>query len=455
VSAPYISGRGSTWLKRKGAQKQEFVIGGFTPVARTGRGIGALLLGYYDGGRFIYAGRCGTGFSQELERTLRVRLDALVQKLPSFAELPREARENAIWVKPELVAQIAFSAWTKDNLIRQSSFQSLREDKSPSEVVRESAVVEDDSARSARSAPIPDRRPTTALALTKPYKILDEASGTTKQQIAEYYLAVAEYMLPQVADRPLSVLRCPNGIGKQAFFQKHIASGLPAAVHTVAIQNRKTGKSEEFPTLNSADGLVGMAQLGVLEIHPWGSKNDAVDKPDRIIFDLDPDEAVTWRMLAEAAQDLRLRLQQFKLASYVKSTGGKGLHVVVAIEPEHDWAAIKQFSYALVVQMEKENPKLYTTNMSKAMRKNRIYLDYLRNDRESTAIAPFSTRARSGVPVAVPLEWKELGLASRPVFHVSDFSEWRTRLRRDPWKQMLREPQHLTLETLAAAGVKK
>jgi bifunctional non-homologous end joining protein LigD len=463
ISAPYTSGRGSSWLKMKGTLKQEFVIGGFTPVAKTGLGIGSLLLGYYDGGKLFYAGRVGTGFSREVERMLRVRLDALVQRAPSFTELPREARENATWVKPELVADVQFAAWTKDNLIRHSSFKNLREDKPPTEVVRESSMAED--ARSSEApAPAkpaagradlkPDQRQLVARTITRPTKVLDETSGMTKQQLAEYYLAVAERMLPHVADRPLSILRCPDGIGKQAFFQKHISSGLPAGVHTVSIANKKTGKREEFPTLNSAEGLLGMAQLGVLEIHPWGSKNDAVDKPDRIIFDLDPDDAIAWPALAAAAQELRSRLKEVELASYVKSTGGKGLHVVVPIEPELDWPVIKQFSYAMVLRMEKDNPGLYTTNMSKAVRKGRIYLDYLRNDRESTAIAAFSTRARPGVSVAVTLDWKELQAAARPAFHVCDFSEWRNRLRRDPWKGMLESRQRLTAAMLGTLGVK-
>ncbi|HKF49378.1 MAG TPA: DNA ligase D [Terracidiphilus sp.] len=463
VSAPYTSGRGSTWLKKKGMMKQEFVIGGFTPVAKTGRGIGALLLGYYDGDRLLYAGRCGTGFSHEPERMLRVRLDALAQKAPAFHELPREAREGAIWVKPELVAQVAFAAWTTDNLIRQSSFKGLRDDKPPKEIVREYALAEGvKSASSSHSPGTPVRRADTvpaqgqgkALPITRPNKVLDEASGMTKEQLALYYLAVAEHMLPHVADRPLSVLRCPDGIGKQMFFQKHIAAGLPNGVHTVSIANKKTGKKEEFLTLDSAEGLVGMAQLGVLEIHPWGSKNEAVDKADRIIFDLDPDEAIMWPALAAAAQELRSLLKSVNLTSYVKSTGGKGLHVVVAIAPEHQWPAIKELSHAVVLKMEKRNPGLYTTNMLKSVRRNRIYLDYLRNDRESTAIAPFSTRARPGVPVAVPLDWKELEAQIRPMFHVSDFSEWRKRRLRDPWKRMLEAPQRLTAEILGAFGIR-
>jgi bifunctional non-homologous end joining protein LigD len=463
VTAPYTSGRGSTWLKMKATIQQEFVIGGFTPVAKTGRGIGSLLLGYYDSGKLLYAGRCGTGFSQELERTLRVRLDALVQSAPSFAELPREARQGALWVKPELVAQVAFAGWTKDDLIRQSSFKSLRDDKPAAEVVRESGLTGDvsshepDPAANSGARPAEAKshhKPNIALGITHPRKVLDDESGMTKQELAEYCLAVAERMLPHVADRPLSVLRCPDGIGKQAFFQKHVSAGLPNGVHTVSIANKKTGKREEFLTLNSAEGLVGMAQMGVLEIHPWGSKNESVDRPDRIIFDLDPEEAISWNTLADAADELRSRLKKLQLTSYVKSTGGKGLHVVAPIAPEYPWPVIKELSHRVVLRMEKENSKLYTTNMLKAVRKNRIYLDYLRNDREATAIAPFSTRARPGVPVSVTLDWKELKAAARPVFHVSDLEEWRQRLRHDPWRGMLESRQRLTKEMLDSMGVK-
>jgi len=463
VSAPYTSGRGNTWLKIKAKSKQEFVIGGFAPVAKTGRGIGSLLLGYYEGSKLLYAGRCGTGFSHEVERMLRVRLDALAQKALPFADLRREASQGVIWVRPELVTQVAFMGWTKDNLIRQSSFKSLREDKPADEVVRESVIAEDESssqtARGARSESTRtdakvDQRESIALGITHPRKVLDQESGMTKQELAEYYLAVADRMLPHVSDRPLSVLRCPDGIGKQAFFQKHVSAGLPNGVHTVSIVNKKTGKHEDFLTLNSAEGLVGMAQMGVLEIHPWGSKNDAVDQPDRIIFDLDPDEAIAWNTLADAAQELRSRLRQLKLTSFVKSTGGKGLHVVVPIEPEYEWSIAKQFSHRVVLMMEKDNPGLYTTNMLKAVRRNRIYLDYLRNDREATAIAPFSTRARPGAPVAVTLDWREIQAGVRPVFHVSDFGGWRQRLRRDPWRGILESRQRLAKNMLASMGVK-
>ena len=468
ASAPYTSGRGNTWVKRKGSLRQEFVIGGFTPVSTTGRGVGALILGYYDDkGKLIYAGRTGTGFSQETERMLRVRLDALVQKAPSFAELPREARENATWVKPELVAEIHFATWTKDNLIRQSSFKGLREDKPAKEVVRETSFADvapstpsvktqakHVPAKAAPKAAKVSAKPELPIAISRPGKVLDETSGMTKQDLAEYLVAVADRMLPHIADRPISILRLPNGVGKQSFFQRHVSAGLPPGVHKIPVASRKTGEVDDYLYLNSVEGLVGMAQMGVLEIHPWGSKIDDVDKPDRIIFDLDPDEAIPWPTLSEAAFDIRARLKALGLTSYVKSTGGKGLHVVISIVPEHNWATIKQFAHNIVLQMEKDNPSLYLTKMSKAARKNHIYLDYLRNDRESTAVAPFSTRARPGVPVAVTLDWKEIKADSRPVFHVCDLDQWRDRLRKDPWKEMLTSPQRLTEEMLLSAGVK-
>jgi bifunctional non-homologous end joining protein LigD len=472
-SAAYTSGRGDAWIKLKCKIQQEFVIGGFTPPSKGGQGIGALLLGYYEDGKLCYAGRCGTGFTHEVERMLRIRLDALVRKGPAFAAIPSAAMQNARWVRPELVAQVAFAAWSKDNQVLRASFKGLREDKPVADVVRESpmaGVMPSISAsqavkrtasrdavgpRSEKTRPEKtDLKTPATLAITRPNKVLDETSGMTKQQLAEYYAAVAERMLPHIADRPLSVLRCPNGVGEPCFFQKHVSAGLPNGIGSVSIANKKTTERKDFLTLKTADGLIGLAQLGVLEIHPWGSKNDSLERPDRIIFDLDPDEAIAWPVLAAAALELRSHLKQLNFTSFLKSTGGKGLHVVLPIEPEHEWPIIKQFSRSLVQKIEKSNPSLYITNMVKAARKNRIYLDYLRNDREATAIAPFSTRARPGVPVAVTLDWKELKAPVRPAFHVSDFASWKSRLRRDPWKGIMESRQRLTPEILRSLGVK-
>ena len=294
----------------------------------------------------------------------------------------------------------------------------------------------------------------TDLPITHPDKVLDAQSGMTKRDLAEYYLAVADHLLPHIADRPLSLVRCPEGTGKQCFFQKHVGPGLPEGVGSIPVPNKKTGKKEDFVTLNTEQGLVGLAQIGVLEIHPWGSKNGSLDKPDRIVFDLDPDERIDWNTLAAAAIELREKLKKLKLASFLKSTGGKGLHVVVPIQPENEWPVIKQFAHSVVLGMEREKPNLYISKMTKAERTNRIYLDYLRNDRESTAIAPFSPRARSGAAVAITLDWTELEGKTKPVFHVSDFASWKTRLKRDPWKAMARAAQRLTEGMIRATATR-
>jgi len=451
-SAKYTSGRSGAWLKLKCRLEQEFVIGGYTLPSKGGSGIGALLLGYYEKGKLRYAGRAGTGFTQKIHGMIRARLERLKQKDSSFVDVPREERRSAIWVKPELVAEVAFATWTRDNLVRQAAFKGLREDKPAREVVRETAVGQSEAEspsptqKSAKSSGRRQEKNATGLkdlAITHPDKVLDPESGVTKQQLAEYYMAVAEHMLLHIADRPISVVRCPDGIGKACFFQKHVGAGLPTGVKTIAVPNRKNKEREAYLTVDSSEGLLGLAQMGVLEIHPWGSHNESLDTPDRIVFDIDPDSAIGWKTLAQTALELKARLKKVDLESFVKSTGGKGLHVVAPIRPDHEWPAVKEFAHRMVLELEHEKPELYVTKMTKAARKNRIYLDYLRNDREATSVAPYSPRARPGMPVAVPLAWKELDSAKAPAFHVSDFQKWRTRLRSDPWRKMLEIRQKL------------
>lgn len=464
ATAPYSSTRGNSWLKVKCYQEQEFVIGGFTDPSNGTHGIGALIIGYYDKGKLRYAGRSGTGFTQKLQQTIRKQLDKLTQSTTPFSDLPNGVSRGVHWVKPELVGQISFSNWTRDNLIRQAAFKGLREDKPAKEVVREQAESPQSVTHSAahRSHTMATSKRTQGLPksatagkpdlpITHPEKILDPESGMTKLMLATYLLAVADNMLPHVADRPLSVVRCPEGAGKPCFFQKHIGMGMPAGVGSVPVPDKKTGKIEQYLTLNTPEGLVGLAQMGVLEIHPWGSKNESLEKPDRIIFDMDPDEAIDWPTLAATAKEFRARLEELGLVSFLKTTGGKGLHVVAPIKAENDWSVVKEFAHNVVLGMERKNPRLYVTKMTKALRKNRIYLDYLRNDRGSTAIAPYSTRARSGAPVALPLDWKELNAKTRPVFHVTDFDTWKKRLSKDPWKEMLKVMQRLSAKAIRDA----
>ena len=466
ATSKYSNGRSGDWLKLKCVHEQEFVVGGFTLPSNGSHGVGALLIGYYDGEKLIYAGRTGTGFTQKTHKILRDQLDELRQKTNPFDNVPAEARRGAIWVQPKLVSQVNFSTWTADNLVRQAAFKGLREDKPPNDVRREeprpapgpggtkraSHVAISGMAAKVKiaktKAPAKSSATSVPVRLTHPDKVLDEESGLTKQQLAEYYWAIAPHMLPHIEGRPLSLVRCPEGSGAPCFFQKHVSHMLPPGIGSVDVADKKTGKIEPYITLSSAEALAGLAQIGVLEVHPWGSRNDDLEHPDRIIIDLDPDAAISWGRLAESAAKIRKLLKKMGLESFVKSTGGKGLHVVVPIVPKYDWAVIKQLAHGFVLQMEKDEPALYLTKMSKAARKDRIFLDYLRNERGATAVAAFSPRARPGAPVSIPLQWSELELAERPVAHVADFEEWKGRLNRDPWKQFFKWRQAITTKIL-------
>jgi bifunctional non-homologous end joining protein LigD len=453
----YTSGRGGDWLKLKCLHEQEFVIGGFTLPSNGTHGVGALLLGYYKDGELIYAGRSGTGFTQKSHRSVRDALEEVEAKQSPFATLSTEARKGAHWVTPKLVAQVRFATWTADNQLRQAAFLGLREDKPASEVVREDAAPTPKRARgakaegashrlkqpvAAKAAPAEEKAP---VRLTHPEKVIDAESGMTKQILADYYWAIAKYMLPYIAGRPLSLVRCPEGSAKPCFYQKHVTAMLPKGIGTVMVPDKKTGIAEAYITLDTREALAGLAQMGVLEIHPWGAKNGDLEHADRIVFDLDPDEALKWSVVTEAALDVRSRLKKLGLDCFVKTTGGKGLHVVVPIKPEHDWTTIKSFAHQFVLAMEKDSPSLYLSKMTKAARAGKIYLDYLRNERGATSVAPYSPRARAGAPVSMPLAWAELKATERPNFHVSDFTNWSNRLRKDPWKLFLDNQQRLKL----------
>jgi len=288
--------------------------------------------------------------------------------------------------------------------------------------------------------------------LTHPNKVLDEETGLTKAQLAEYYSDVATVMLRYIAGRPLSLVRCPDGAAKPCFFQKHASSGLPEGVGTVPVKSKGSGKTEQYITIDNAKGLIGLAQMGVMEIHPWGSRNDALDKPDQIIFDLDPGDGIAWEQLVASALEVRDLLKPIGLESFVKATGGKGLHVVTPIAAKRVWEEVKEFARDFARMMEATNPKLYLTKMTKTARKDRIYLDYLRNERGATAVAAYSPRARSGAHVAIPLTWDELKKTARPEFSVANFEGWKARLKRDPWKKMDTLRQSLTAQAVRAVG---
>lgn len=507
--AAYEPGRSAKWLKSKCVFEQEFVVGGWVDLSNGSRGVGSLLLGYYDGaGKLIYAGRTGTGFNQKTHKSLRDMLDAIEVKSSPFTAISAEGRRGAHWVTPQMVVQVRFATWTGEQQVRQASFQGLREDKQAKDVRREMGppsakhkVETPDSqehpdASAASATPAPSRgltlvkgasshadlsaslrddkgnveqeaklkKPRKAasasaalpdIRLTHSDKVVDPESGVTKRELMEYLWAVSSAMLPHVANRPLSLVRCPEGSANQCFYQKHVNQMLPKGVGSVMVSDKKGGQPEPYITIDSAEALAGMAQMSVLEIHPWGSANDHLEFPDRIIIDLDPDEALPWSTVCEAALEIRDVLKSAGVESFVKTTGGKGLHVLFPVKPSHDFAFMKTWTHGLVQALEQARPELYLTKMTKAARTNKIYLDYLRNERGATAVAPWSMRARLGLPVSVPLEWKELSGSTRPRFTVRDFTDWSSRLKKDPWKKLLPVQQSLNPAALAHFGPKQ
>ncbi|HEV2512835.1 DNA ligase D [Bosea sp. (in: a-proteobacteria)] len=407
AEAPYRSGRGRDWVKSKCTQRQEFVIAGYVPSKASRNQLGSLVLGYHDDGELKPAGRVGTGFTRNSAAALKKKLDAIAAKASPF---PGEAgRERGIvWVRPELVAEIAFGSWTASKTLRHSSFLGLREDKPAGEVVEEKPAK-----AVANKAPATKGRrkagPETTVTLSNPGKPLWPDIGFTKQDLLDYYASVWERMAPFVIERPLSLLRAPDGVGGQVFFQKHAGAGLHKSVSRMRDKD-----GEELLFIRDFDGLAALVQLGTVEVHVWGAKVDAVETPDQVIFDLDPDQDVPMERVREAALTVRQRLDELGFESFLKTSGGKGFHVVLPLKPKADWDAVKGFARDFAKAMEQAEPKLYTATLSKKARKGRIFIDYLRNGRGSTAIAPFSTRARPGAAVAMPVAWELLEKGLKP-----------------------------------------
>ena len=411
ASAPYRTGRQKAWLKIKCGQRQEFIILGFSS-ARTGeRALGALYLGYRKRGSLHYAGKVGTGFSMQGASELVERLAKLAVTKPvlTHAEtggLAAREWQSIRWVKPVLLCEVAFTEWTQDGRIRHPSFQGLREDKEVREVKKETPVPT--TATSGTTAAKKEARRLVAgsITITHPDRVISETGHITKGELAEYYAAVAPFLLPRIAHHPLSLLRCPSGIDGGCFYQRNLGRGLGADVHPFEFRHK--GKRYEYLYIEDEKGLLEVVQMGAIEIHPWGARIDAIDYPDRLIFDLDPATDVPFEALKLAAQDLKQRLRQKGLQSFFKCTGGKGLHVTVPLAGKDKWPVVKAFAASVAEEMVTAAPEAYVATMSKAKRPGKIFIDYFRNDYTATAIADYAVRARPGAPVAVPLEWKEL-----------------------------------------------
>jgi len=456
---PYRSGRSTEWVKSKCQARQEFVIVGFTLPKKSGPGIGALVVGYYEKGRLAYAGRVGTGFDRETSLDLRARLEPLRVPEPLVEQVPREMRRGVIWVKPELVCEVAFLSWTRDNVLRHPSFQGLREDKDPTDVVRErtaaAAETKDPVHKSSdrKTTPAAGRDNLVAgIAITHASRVIFPDIGATKLDVARYYEAVADVMVPHVRDRPLSLLRCPEGVAATCFFQKHFGKTELQSLSRVSVRERK-GKME-YLVPHAASDLVELAQHGIIELHPWGCRADDLERPDQLIFDLDPDPSVDWATVVDTAHALKQHLEELGLTSFGKTTGGKGLHLVLPLQRKASWDEVKEFARAFAESVVEAAPSMFTTNPLKRLRKDKIFVDYLRNDRGSTAVAPYSLRAREGAPVAMPMPWSEITKKLDPRRFTLRTVPALVAKRPDPWRDMSKVRQQITERARRAVGLK-
>ncbi|MEX2128048.1 MAG: DNA ligase D [Xanthobacteraceae bacterium] len=424
ANAPYRSGRGKSWLKIKAATEQEFVIIGWRPSDKPGRPFSSLLVGVNEDGKLRYAGRVGTGFSDRHLDDFAAKFRQHARKRAPVPDIPPEIARQARFVEPVLVAEIEFRGWTRDGVVRQGAFKGLRADKPAREIVRENPMPKAKAAGIADD----DGDAIDGVRITHPDRVLYPDQGITKRALIDHYLKVAKWMLPHVAGRPLALVRSPRGVGGEQFFQKHASPGWPEEFKKIRI--REKSGADEYLYIEDKAGLVAAAQMGVLELHLWGCRVDDVEKPDRLVFDLDPDEGVAFAKVKDAARDLRKRLRALGLKSFPLATGGKGIHVVVPLKRGHSWDEHKNFAEAIARLMAEEEPDRFTATLSKAKRRGKIFIDYLRNQRGASAIAPYSSRARKGASIAVPLAWPALARLkdARPA-RIGEFSP-----RGDPWK---------------------
>jgi len=442
ADAPYRSGRGQDWIKTKCSDRQELVVAGVVPSTVDARAVGALVLSFYERDKLHYAGRTGTGFTHEIARSLFRKLKALETAKAPFETIPAEERgaRKPIWVEPSMVVEVDFHGWTHGERVRQASFQGVREDKAAKDVVREKTIAVASRRESVkRSAPIKTNGASVAgVTLTHPDRIYWDDAGITKRELADFYVRVWKWMRPHLVGRPIALLRCPEGASGQCFFQKHARAGIPTEhLHLVP------EKGDKIISIDDLDGLIALVQGGVLEIHTRGTTIGDRESADRLVFDLDPGPGTGWKNVMAAARDVRDRLSALKLKSFLKTSGGKGLHVVLPIKST-PWEEAKAFTKAIAEAMEADEPERYVSTATKAKRNKRIFVDYLRNSREATAVAPYSTRARPGAPVAVPIDWPELGsLKAANQYTVRNLIQRLSRQRKDPWAEIGRVKQSL------------
>ena len=451
---PYLSGRGKDWLKIKCTRGEEFVIGGYSRSDVKGKPFSSLLLGTFDDGQLIYSGKVGTGFDAADFDMLARKFKPLERAASPFVEVPREERKDAVWLEPKLVAQVAYTERTRDGRLRHPSFKGLREDKPAHEVHRERNEDEEAGMATTRSTSGKTASDPTfdGITLTNPDRVLYPDIGLTKLDLTKYYEAVAPLMLPYVVRRPISLVRCPEGYAKECFFQRHAMKGMSQAIKEVPIAGGESRK--KYLYIDDASGLFGLVQIGVLEIHDWGVSLDHIDQPDRLVFDLDPDEGLELATLKAATVEVRDFLADLGLKSFLKSTGGKGFHLVAPLTPKLGWAEVKPFAKAVADALVSARPDRYTANPLKKTRENKIFVDYLRNQRGGSAIVNYSTRAKAGAPVSCPLRWDELkGLKVAAPYTAKTLPARLKALKGDPWEGFFSTRQSITAKAKKALGL--
>ena len=408
ANSRYTGDRNANWLKIKCTKRQEFVVGGYRP-SGSGRGMASLILGTYEQDKLVYRGRVGTGFTQKTRESILAQLETRRVAKPAFASVPRDIARQARWVKPELVAEVTYAEITPDGSLRHPSFQGMREDKTADQVVLElpNALPASAETHTLDATIGKEVAGAVGVRLTHPDKVMYPGTNVTKSTLVAYYAAVAERMLPHIEDRPLSLVRDTDGDLQKTFFQKHKLPGMPKAIHDGQLE-KMSGKESRVLWVDDLAGLVGGVQMNVLEFHVWGSSCQEPNLPHRLIFDIDPDEGLAFTDVKQAAFDIRGVLEALGLKSWPLLSGGKGIHVVVPLVPQANWTEAKSFCQSFAELLAKTDPSRFIANMSKAKRKGRMFIDYLRNGQGSTAICPWSTRARSGATCAVPVSWDEL-----------------------------------------------
>ena len=411
ATAKYVGSRVGSWVKTKCIKRQEFVVVGWTPSEKS-RAFRSLVLGIHEDGRLRYAGKVGTGFNtDELFRLMEIM--APLEQKTATVDAPRAEVRGAHWLKPRLVAEIAYTEMTNEGTLRHPSYLGLREDKKP-----EAVVLETEQHAATLPAPV-----TSNVAISNRDRIIYPESSITKGDLADHYAAVVEIMLPWVGSRPISLVRCPQGRAKKCFFQKHDAGSFGDAVHHVGVIE-KDGHEEPYLYIDDAKGLLTCVQMGTIEFHGWGARIEDIEKADRLVFDLDPDEGLDFESVRTAAFQFRDILKSIGLETFPMVTGGKGIHVIAPLTPRAEWPEVKDFAHRLAQAVAQSDSEHFTAALPKVQRKGRIFVDYLRNQRGATAVMPYSARARPNAPVAAPISWKEMEtIASPSRFHVGDAAE--------------------------------